>query len=209
MDSIIFDLDGTLWDSRENICKAWNEVIAQKYPELGELTVERISEHMGKLLPDITRGLFPHLDEDTLNDVTKSCCEYENDYISRIGGILYDGVEETLEALSKRYRLFIVSNCQEGYIEAFFAAHGLQKYFCDYECNGRTGLSKADNIKLIVKRNSLTDACYVGDTKLDGKSAREAKIPFLWASYGFGDSEDFDVKLHNFTELAEIFCKNT
>lgn len=37
----------------------------------------------------------------------------------------------------------------------FFKAHKLDKYFIDYECPGRTGLPKGENIKLIVERNNL------------------------------------------------------
>ena len=111
--------------------------------------------------------------------------EYE--YLSEHGATLYNKLEDTLERLSKKYKLFIVSNCQDGYIESFFKSHKLEKYFIDYECPGRTGLAKAENIKLIVERNNLKNPVYVGDTQGDAKAAKDANIPFIYANYGFGD----------------------
>ena len=54
-------------------------------------------------------------------------CSYENEYLSIHGGTLYPGLEDTLKELKKNYRLFIVSNCQSGYIEAFLHAHIIRK----------------------------------------------------------------------------------
>ena len=48
------------------------------------------------------------------------------------GGTLYGGLRETLDALRRRYRLYIVSNCQDGYIQAFLSAHGFGDVFDDY-----------------------------------------------------------------------------
>lgn len=202
--SIIFDMDGTLWDSTENVCKSWLEVIERDYPQLKPFTPEEMGAQMGKLLPDIGRGLYPELDEKTCLELVERCCEYENEYLEKNGGILYPQLEETLKKLSEKCRLTIVSNCQGGYIEAFFAAHGLEKYFIDYECHGRSGLSKADNIKLIIERNGLENAAYCGDTQIDYLSSKEAGVPFIWASYGFGSPEGYDLKLESFSQLAEI-----
>jgi phosphoglycolate phosphatase len=114
-------------------------------------------------------------------------------------------LEEVLQALSEKYELYIVSNCQEGYIEAFYAYHGLEKYFRDFENPGRTGLSKGENIKLLMKRNGLEAPVYVGDTAGDQKAAKDAGIPFVYAKYGFGDVEDYDYAIERFDALLEIF----
>ena len=110
----------------------------------------------------------------------------ENAYVAAHGGVLYPGVEQTLAALSARWPLFLVSNCQDGYIEAFFRAHGLGRYFTDYENPGRTGLPKADNIALVAERNGLRRPLYIGDTQGDYDAASKAGVPFLHAAYGFG-----------------------
>lgn len=207
MNGIIFDMDGTIWDSRENVCKSWEEVLRADYPQLTPPTAEEFGKQMGKLLLDIGRALFPQLSEEENEVLIKKCCDNEQEYLAKHGAILFDGLEETLKKLAEEYKLIIVSNCQSGYIEAFFESHGLQKYFADYTCSGDTGMLKADNIKLVVERNNLDKAVYVGDTELDRTSAAEAGVPFIWASYGFGNPESYDAKLNEISELPSICGK--
>lgn len=204
IDSIIFDLDGTLWDSRERVCESWNVVLAERWPELGQLTTEQFSAQMGKLMPDIGRSLFPQITPEESDAVVDACGIYENEYVARHGGILYEGIEQTIAALSGGYKLFVVSNCQSGYIEAFFEAHGLGKYFTDIECYGNTELTKAENIRLVIERHGLKAPIYVGDTALDGYSAAEAGIPFVWAAYGFGKAESYAARIDSPTQLPEV-----
>lgn len=164
-DGIIFDLDGTLWNSIKPVTESWNEVIERRLGSEAKITDQDIHDCMGLLMEDIGRKLFPELPEEEMRSVLKECCVYENEYVGNVGGTLFEGLEETLEKLSSKFPLFIVSNCQEGYIEAFFKAHGLQRYFKDYENPGRTGLAKAGNIRLITERNNLKHPVYVGDTQ--------------------------------------------
>ena len=120
-------------------------------------------------------------------------------------------MEETLFRLkSEGYRLFVVSNCQAGYIEAFLWAHGFGDLFEDIECTGNTGLCKAENIRLITERNGLTAPVFVGDTISDGSAARTAGIPFVYAKYGFGElcgrgrTDDYDMEISTFREVADV-----
>ena len=83
----------------------------------------------------------------------------------------------------------MVSNCQAGYIEAFYKGTGLGGYFKDFESAGNTGLPKWDNIALVVKRQGLKRPVYVGDTDWDYQAARRAGVPFIHAAYGFGQVE--------------------
>jgi phosphoglycolate phosphatase len=205
VDSIIFDLDGTLWDSRETVVMAWNKAIEQNDKIDHTLTKQHLKETMGLQMHEIMQKLFPHLDTEMHNEIIQSCGEFEGDYISERGGILYENLEDVLKALSEKYKLYIVSNCQEGYIEAFYAYHGLEKYFQDFENPGRTGLSKGENIKLLMERNGLKEPVYVGDTAGDRKAAKDAGIPFVYAKYGFGEVEDFDYAIDEFNDLLEIF----
>lgn len=115
--------------------------------------------------------------------------------------------DEEIVRLSKKYKLFIVSNCIDGYIESFLETSKLSKYFLDYECNGRTKLSKGDNIKLIMKRNDIKKAIYVGDTVSDKEAAEYAKIPFVYASYGFGDVDSYDYKIEELDNLLTVLSE--
>ena len=203
-DGIIFDLDGTLWDSTAEVAKTWTSVIAKYNLNRKEVTVEDLKPCMGKLLDEIASILLPELDPKKQMQVIKECCEYENEYLGEYGATLYDKLEDTLKELSKNHKLFIVSNCQDGYIECFFKAHKLDKYFIDYECPGRTGLPKGENIKLIVERNNLKNPVYVGDTQGDANAAKLANVPFIFAKYGFGNVDEFFNSIESFDELIEI-----
>ena len=203
-DGIIFDLDGTLWDSTAEVAKTWSTIISEYNINRKEVTVEDLKPSMGKLLDEIAKILLPDLDEKMQMKIMKECCDYENEYLGEYGATLYNKLEETLEKLAKDYKLFIVSNCQDGYIESFFKAHVLNKFFVDYECPGRTGLAKAENIKLIVERNNLKNPVYVGDTQGDANAAKAANVPFIYAKYGFGEVEEFENEIESFEDLLKI-----
>lgn len=205
MDSIIFDLDGTLWDSSETVLVAWNEILKNDKKIEKELTSGDLKATMGLQMHEIEKILFPEMEETYRRKLSNKCCEAERVLLEQKGGQLYEQLEEVLESLSQKYKLFIVSNCQEGYIEAFYKYHQLEKHFIDYENPGRTGLSKGENIKLIIERNQLKSPVYVGDTLGDQQAAKVAGIPFVYASYGFGEVEEYDYMIHSLSDLQEIF----
>lgn len=186
-DGLLFDLDGTLWDSVDAICLSWNSVLERRAPQLaGLVNRENVTGCMGMLLPDIVKKLVPDIPQAEIRPLLDELLEVENSYVAQHGGVLYPQVPETLERLAADYPLFIVSNCQAGYIEAFFQAHGLGRFFKDYENPGRTGKPKGDNIALVVQRNGLKKPLYIGDTQGDYNAAMAAGVPFLHAAYGFG-----------------------
>lgn len=212
-DSILFDLDGTLWDATNVTAATWVDVLA-RHPEVkcavtpDHATVQR---YMGLTNEELAEVFFPALPFDEAFALMRESCALENEWLPERGGILYDGVEETLFRLkTDGYRLFVVSNCQAGYIEAFLRAHGLGDLFEDIECSGNTGLCKAENIRLIAERNGLTSPVFVGDTISDGSAARTAGIPFVYAKYGFGElcgrgrTDDYDMEIHTFREVADV-----
>ena len=206
MDAIIFDMDGTMWDAVDEIVHSWNTVLEAKNVDK-VITRKEMQSCMGMLLEDIVDKMIPMVDEADKDQFRYEMCQYEQEYISKHGGKLYPGLEKTLEYLSGKYELYIVSNCQHGYIQSFFNAHGLEKYFQDFECAGSTGLNKMENILLLAHRNSLTSYAYVGDTLHDMEAAREAGAQAIYASYGFGqaDSSKYDIEIESLEELMEIF----
>lgn len=200
IDAILFDLDGTLWDSSQAVANSWNIALKQMGIEK-TLTKEDISSVMGLLMEDIADKLFIELDNKKRKEVLANCCSIENEYIKQHGGILFENLEKTLIQLSKEYRLSIISNCQAGYIEAFLNAHKLSKYFCDYENPGRTGLKKGDNIKLVIDRNNFKNAVYVGDTQGDYEASKIAGVEFIYAKYGFGDVLGYKYSIDRLDDL--------
>lgn len=188
-DGIIFDLDGTLWDSRASIAAGWSATLREAFPDAAEVTTQQIASIMGLTERAIADKVFAQYGEDRYR-VCRLCMEGEIVYLRRLGASVYDGVRQMLTELSAHTPLFIVSNCQAGYIEAFFDITGFEHFFADYTTEGHTRLKKADNIRLIAERNALKNPVYVGDTALDEQSAREAGCAFIHAAYGFGTAEE-------------------
>ncbi len=207
IDSIIFDMDGTLWNSTKEVAVSFNKVLEEKYPEVTDtVTPERLQSLFGLPLDLIAVRLYASVSEEHAKQVMGDCCEYECEYLAEHGATLYDGLEDTLEKLSKSYKLIIVSNCQEGYIQCFFRAYPyLAKYFIDFEYPGRSGKYKADNIRLVTSRNNLKHPIYVGDTQGDADASKEAGVPFIYARYGFGEVKEYYDVIDSLPELVRKF----
>lgn len=201
---IIFDMDGTLWDSASGVAKSWTRVVNKEHDKNRVITTQDIQNVMGKTMDRIAAILFPELEEAARLELIDHCGLCENDYLREHGGILYPMLEETLKELSEKYYLYIVSNCQSGYIEAFLEHYGFGHYFEDIECYGNNLLQKGQNIRLVVERNQLTDAIYVGDIQGDYDAALEAGITFVHAAYGFGTIEQETAKIDNLAELPKV-----
>lgn len=204
VESLIFDMDGTLWDSAANVARSWSEVLGRQDDIDMEITEADIKGVMGMPMDAIAEKLFGYLSKARQEEVMDACGSYENDYLRKHGGELYPQVEETLAALSKSHRLFIVSNCQSGYIEAFLEYYGFAKYFVDILCWGDTKKSKGESISILMEKNGVEDAAYVGDIQGDCDSARYAGIKFIHAAYGFGKVDDKDAEIKSFDELLKV-----
>lgn len=113
---IIFDLDGTLWDASTQVVPAWN-VILNKHNEIKkQITLDDMKGFMGKTIDVIAQIMFSEMNLEKSLKIIKECCNEEQIYLRKHGGILYPELEETLKILGQRYKLYVVSNCQDGYI---------------------------------------------------------------------------------------------
>lgn len=192
-ESIIFDLDGTLWDSADNVAASWNIAVENSGvigTEKVRITGDELRSAMGKPMDELARHFFPLLSEEKQMKLLDKCMQTENEYVAKHGGSLYENEDRVLKYLSGKHRLFIVSNCQKGYIEAFLQSSGFGKYFSGFLCWGDTGVQKSITIRLLMKKYRCSSAVYVGDTDGDCTAASNADIPFVHAAYGFGKIPD-------------------
>lgn len=206
-DSIILDVDGTIWNTTGIVADAWNLAFDKFFPQVPHVTAEILKGQFGKPMDVIADNLFPMLSKDEKNLLMEKCCEMEQAALmENTKDIAYDGVIETIKKLSRKIPVFIVSNCQSGYIEVVMEKNGIAEYIKDFECFGNTGLLKDQNIRLIIERNNLKAAAYVGDTQGDYEACKKADVPFIWAAYGFGRPEDdkYYAKLEEFDQLESL-----
>ena len=204
MDSIIFDVDGTLWDSTKSVAESWNKAI-REHSSLN-LTLEPVSlsRVFGKTMTEIADALFPDLSVKERMELLDVCFDEENRYLEDHPGILYPDVVRTIKELSLSCPLYIVSNCQCGYIEVMLRTTGLAPYIRDHLCFGETQVPKGETIRMLIERNNLQSPVYVGDTQGDADSCKTAGIPFIFAEYGFGDVPDARTRIHTFSDLTKL-----
>lgn len=201
---LIFDMDGTLWDSSENVAASWTEKVRELGYDRPEITKEDIMAVMGLTMDKIADIIFSDLPKKERLHLLELCGDHENDYLRKHGGVLYPNLEKTFKALQKNYSLYIVSNCQSGYIEAFLEYYGFGKYFSDIECYGNNLKSKGENIALLAKRNELEKAYYIGDIQGDYDATMEAGFNFIHAAYGFGTIKQTVPELEKFSDLPKL-----
>ncbi len=202
-DGLIFDVDGTLWDSTKVVADAWNPVFARS-GFAPFLTPDILKKEFGKPLEVILEGLLPEAPADLRSEMLEQLYEVENDCLASAPPAPYAGLEDTLRQLYGRIPMYVVSNCQAGYIESFYAATGLGHYFDDHLCPGDTGKLKANNIRTIARRYGLMRGAYIGDIQGDCDATREAGLSFIWAAYGFGTAEHPDAVIRDISELPAL-----
>ena len=202
-DALIFDIDGTLWDSCEAVRASWQQSLRSRYGCFGSPSLEQVRSIMGLTPDEIADKLFSRFGAHA-REVFDTLSEDECAYLAVHGAALYPGVSETLPLLAARVPLFIVSNCQKGYLEALFASTGFGAYFTDARSAGMTGLDKAGNLRALLREYAPESAVFVGDTRGDEDAARAAGCRFVHAAYGFGDAAAPDAVIHHFGELLSL-----
>ena len=204
MKSLIFDIDGTLWDSRALVAEGYNiQLRAEGYDHLC-VTAEDLKPLFGKVMTEIADAILAEVPIPERYELMERCMDTENRYLAenecRIG---YPGVKETLEELAKSYRLFIVSNAQCGYPELCMEKLEIAHLFEGHLCFGDTGTEKGQTILELMRRHHIVDAVYIGDTQGDYEATVVADVPFIWAAYGFGSPAGAAGRITDIRQLPE------
>ena len=119
--------------------------------------------------------------------VTQEACDEENAYLLSHPPGVFEEVPGMLAALKAQgIPVYIVSNCQSGYIEVMLETSGLGHLINGHLCAGDTGVPKAETLGIAIEKWKLRSPVYVGDTAGDEASAGAAGMPFIHAAYGFG-----------------------
>ena len=206
-ESLIFDIDGTLWDSRALVAEGYNIQLEKEGLSHLAVNAELFRPLFGKVMTEIADTIFPSIPAPERYALMERCMDTENKYLQanpcRIG---YPGVRETMEKLAKNHRLFIVSNSQKGYPELCIEKLGLAPFLQGHLCFGDTGTSKGKTIRTLMEQHQITSCAYIGDTQGDYEATLEAGVPFIWAAYGFGTPDGYDHKIDSFADLPNLTC---
>ena len=205
MKSLIFDIDGTLWDSRAIVAEGYNDYLREiGRPDL-QVDAEYLKTLFGKTMTEIADIMLDSIEVPRRYDVMLGCMAREDEFLHNDPcDIAFPGVKETLEKLKENYRLFIVSNAQCGYPELMMDKLGIRHLFEGWMCFGDTNLPKGDTIRILMERHGIEDAIYIGDTQGDLEASEKAGIPFIFCAFGFGSPDHWDARLDDFRQLPHV-----
>ena len=131
IEGIIFDLDGTLWSTIESCVKVLKEVKSRHIEITKDISSEEVEKSMGKPFDEIVDSYYGYIEKEKAVNIAKEALEENVKNLMKNGGTLYPNLVEVIKELSKEYKLFIVSNCIDGYIESFLKISFL-KYLIDF-----------------------------------------------------------------------------
>ena len=205
-ESIIFDIDGTLWDSRALIAEGYNIQLRKEGLHHLQTNADVLLQLFGKTMSDIADNLFPEFAPEDRYALMDRCIASEDAYLNEhpCDTIAYPDIPTTMEVLAKEHRLFIVSNGQKGYPQLAARKLKVDHLISGYLSYGDTGTEKGETIRILMKNHGITDAVYVGDTQGDYEATVAAGIDFIWADYGFGKPQSCNDTIHCFKDLLNL-----
>ncbi|MFB6347755.1 MAG: HAD family hydrolase [bacterium] len=198
MGLLLFDLDGTLYSSREILPAAYRTGIKQFNTDYNEsLNVPSdpvIFNQVGKPASEIYENLFPELTSEQVDALQERVFSALLEKIQEGSGRLYSGVKPVLEQLQDRFQLALVTNAQTAYMNAVLETHDLEAIFGRTLCNddAPNGL-KSELVEMMLEsfRIEPTASRMIGDRHSDLRAATEHNVPFIHTTYGYGDRENF------------------
>lgn len=192
MRDILFDLDGTLIDSRECIFTLYRRLFGELGLPVPEEQVMR--KFIGPPIDLVITGFLPE------EQRSAACARFREMYAEidlKKANRLFDGTVDMLETLTKcGKRLFIATTKNEKSAKRVVKELGIEKYFCGVygSRNDINRLTKQLVIKAAVEENGIDtkDTVLIGDTHYDAEGAKKAGIPVAIVRYGFGEETELE-----------------
>lgn len=182
----IWDLDGTLLDTREGIISSVLYTIQKE--KLPMLPSEKLQRFIGPPVQESFQKIY-HMDKEEANRLAGIFRQRYKE-VDLLKAIPYEFVYDVLTELRKRgVKIAVATYKREDYALRLLEHYDFHKC-CDIihgsDMEGR--LSKADIIRMCIKEAGLNteDAVMIGDTCHDSKGAVELEIDFIGVTYGFG-----------------------
>ena len=205
-DSLIFDMDGTLWDAVQTYTDAWNLYFERNDLEL-ETSKEELDGLMGLEEARFLEIMLPDFSPDARKQHYREIVKIQYELIDQQGGLIYEGVLDGLKLLSESYSLFIVSNCPKHTIKNIMKFAGMEALVRDSLAHGQNHRPKHENIQELIRRHNLRKALYIGDTEGDRIQSEKASVPFVFMEYGFGQASEYHKSFDSFSSFTDHYAK--
>lgn len=198
--NIVFDLDGTLWQTRKSYIYAYKK-LCEKYNKTPINGYEDVLNYMGVKVDLLLKDLFPDIIDQSqiIRDALNFSIEY---IINNPDGTCFSGAYEVLKNLSNQYDLYIISNCLKEYVETFLNISNTKEYIKDFYTI-ELG-EKSEHLKKIS--NGFTDkTIFIGDDVEDYNHIEDHTcIYFVFAKYGYKKCDVYDYHINSLNDLSDV-----
>ena len=198
--AIAFDLDGTLWQTAKSYIYSYGK-LCEKYGIIPRASQSDVTAFLGAKLDVLLPALFPEIKD--MQSLATDAVAYSIEYLrAHPDDCCYEGVVELIRTLSKKYELYIVSNCPLAYAQAFEQISGTQGCFKDFYTIEMG--EKSERLKQLINK---TDGkiLFVGDSLSDYDSIPDHySIRFCHAAYGYTDCPKYSYRIQKPLELTEV-----
>lgn len=211
MNTVIYDLDGTLVDTKNGILEGIGKSITEIFPEK---FINFALIKIGPSIGEIIESLFPELEKRQVDQIINKFRIYY-DEVGWKKSTPYEGVFNVLEYMSKsKINQYIVTNKPHKVTRLILAFFELDRYIQDVICPDMDipySRTKRDMLSFVLEKHRIIngDAIYVGDTQSDARAAYQCGLSFGAAQYGYGNfsgmEEEFPtIYLSKITDLMTI-----
>jgi phosphoglycolate phosphatase len=194
---ILFDLDGTLLNTLEDLYSSTNHVLREfGYPERTLDEVRRFVGNGARRLFEqaVPAGVDPEPALEAFQRWYPDHCQIKTR--------AYDGIPEALEILKEKYPLAIVSNKPDPAVKVLCADY-FPGIFARGESTDCPRKPAPDMVFKAMEAIGVETCIYVGDSEVDVLTAQNANVPCLSVLWGFRDRADME-------EVGgSVFCDNT
>lgn len=183
MQNLIFDLDGTLWNTEKSYYYAFNKFVQNNPAIATQMNIDVVAKLKSITMDKMAPLLFPLESDEQRYLNMLECLKYSCEFL-KIQEVDSKIVNDVIH-LSKEYNLYIVSNCPFEYIDIFFEKTNLRSYFKDVVALGgftvNNDFDKANNLNNLVSKHNLKkeETFFVGDSNLDLLASQVAKLKFI------------------------------
>ncbi|MCR5437208.1 MAG: HAD hydrolase-like protein [Treponema sp.] len=201
MNKIILDLDGTLWETSEAYIYSYRKTCKTlNVPEELKSGESSVLSFLGVKLEDVLKTILPSVQDRQM--LEKMLLGNVIEYLLKNPATYSKNIFSLFESLSKKYEVYIISNCPRPLLDAFYQISNVKQFIKDD--NTIETSNKTEAIKRFTE-NYTKPALFVGDAQSDYDSVENHQmVRFVYASYGYKECANYDFYLSALDELPAL-----